>query len=54
MTELTPQEILDAIRRGLEETWRRLDAGKADQTAPQLSELRENVKERVSSANRRS
>jgi hypothetical protein len=32
MTDLTPREILDAIRRGLEETWRRLDAGKAAQT----------------------
>jgi len=25
MTDLTPRQILDAIRRGLEETWRRID-----------------------------
>jgi hypothetical protein len=27
MTDLTPRQILDAIRRGLEETWRRIDEG---------------------------
>jgi hypothetical protein len=32
MTELTPREILDAIRRGLEETARRLSQGKLPQT----------------------
>jgi hypothetical protein len=25
MTDLTPRQILDAIRRGLEETWRQID-----------------------------
>jgi hypothetical protein len=34
MTELTPREILDAIRRGLEETARRL-AGKKPEQAPE-------------------
>ena len=27
MTDLTPRQILDAIRRGLEETWRHIDEG---------------------------
>jgi len=31
MTELTPREILEAIRRGLEETARRFDNGRSDQ-----------------------
>ncbi len=31
MTELTPREILDAIRRGLEETERRVGADKPSQ-----------------------
>lgn len=31
MTELTPREILDAIRRGLEETARRFGGSKPDQ-----------------------
>jgi hypothetical protein len=30
MTELTPRQILDAIRRGLEETARRLGDGRSD------------------------
>jgi hypothetical protein len=30
MTERTPREILDAIRRGMEETWRRIDERRAD------------------------
>jgi hypothetical protein len=34
MTELTPREILDAIRRGLEETARRLGKDKSGQTPP--------------------
>ena len=33
MTDLTPRQILDAIRRGLEETWRRID----ETTAGQMS-----------------
>ena len=32
MTELTPREILDAIRRGLEESSRRFDKDRNDQT----------------------
>jgi hypothetical protein len=32
MTELTPREILDAIRRGLEATARRLDKDRSGQT----------------------
>jgi hypothetical protein len=32
MTELTPREILDAIRRGLEETARRFAKEKSEQT----------------------
>jgi hypothetical protein len=31
MTDLTPQQILDAIRRGLEETWRKFPYNKPDQ-----------------------
>jgi hypothetical protein len=40
MTELTPREILDAIRRGLEETARRFGDGRSDQMRrrPQPSE----------------
>ena len=32
MTELTPREILDAIRRGLEESSRRFGKDRGDQT----------------------
>ena len=32
MTELTPREILDAIRRGLEESARRFGKDRSDQT----------------------
>jgi hypothetical protein len=31
MTDLTPRQILDAIRQGLEETARRFGGGKSDQ-----------------------
>jgi hypothetical protein len=27
MTDLTPRQILDAIQRGMEETWRKIDRG---------------------------
>jgi hypothetical protein len=33
MTDLTPRQILDAVRRGLEETWRKIDEGKAAQAS---------------------
>jgi hypothetical protein len=31
MTDLTPQQIVDAIRRGMEETWRKFPIDKPDQ-----------------------
>jgi hypothetical protein len=31
MTDLTPQQILDAIRRGMEKTWRKFPNDKLDQ-----------------------
>jgi hypothetical protein len=34
MTDLSPREILEAIRRGLEETARRFANGKSDQPLP--------------------
>jgi hypothetical protein len=42
MTELTPREILDAIRRGLEETARRL-AGKKAEQAPEKPRQAANI-----------
>lgn len=36
MSELTPREIIEAIQRAMEETWRRIDQAKA-----QKSESRE-------------
>jgi hypothetical protein len=36
MTDLTGREILDAIHRGMEETWRRLDERKAAEARPKL------------------
>jgi len=44
MTELTPRQILDAIRRGLEETWRRIDEGTLGQTST-LAQSRERTDE---------
>jgi len=45
MTGLTPQEILDAIKRGMERTWRHIDQKKAEQArlAPQPRRLRDNA-----------
>jgi hypothetical protein len=31
MTDLTPRQILDAIQRGMEETWRKIDRGELRQ-----------------------
>jgi hypothetical protein len=47
MTELTPREILEAIRRGLEETARRFTDRKPDEMKkhPQPSPPNENVKD---------
>ena len=45
MTDLTPDEILEAIKRGMEETWRKIDqqnAEKERQDLP-LRRLRENT-----------
>ncbi len=33
MTDLTPRQILDAVRRGLEEPWRKIDEGTLGQTS---------------------
>jgi hypothetical protein len=43
MTDLTPRQILDAIRRGLEETWRQIDeeASKHPQTHERTDEFAE-------------
>ena len=41
MTDLTPEEILEAIRRGLEKTWRRIDEEKRQ------SQLREHADESI-------
>jgi hypothetical protein len=47
MTELTPRQILDAVRRGLEETWRKIDEGtlaqasKHPQSREQIDEFAE-------------
>jgi hypothetical protein len=45
MTELTPREILEAIRRGLEETARRITERKADEMKKQPRPPSENVKD---------
>ena len=37
MTDLTPRQILDAVRRGLEETWRKIDEGALGQASKQAS-----------------
>jgi hypothetical protein len=45
MTNLTPQQIRDAIQQGLEETWRLIDSGKKIQLIPepQLREKRDDI-----------
>lgn len=35
MTNLTPQQIRDAIQHGMEETWRLIDAGKKIELKPE-------------------
>jgi hypothetical protein len=35
MTNLTPQQIRDAIQQGMEETWRLIDAGKKIELRPE-------------------
>jgi hypothetical protein len=53
MTDLTPRQILDAIRRGLEETARRFSEGKSDQTPrPQPSEPADEVPKQDSQTQR--
>jgi hypothetical protein len=51
MTELTPREILDAIRRGLEETARRFSREKAEQK-PQRARPDQAIKEENSQTGR--
>jgi hypothetical protein len=49
MTELTPRQILDAIRRGLEETARHFGNGRLDQAQrPQPGEAARDATERNS------
>jgi hypothetical protein len=54
MTDLTPRQILDAIRKGLEETGRRFSEGKSDQTMrrPQPSEPTDDVPKQESQPQR--
>jgi hypothetical protein len=35
MTNLTPQQIREAIQQGMEETWRLIDAGKKIELRPE-------------------
>jgi hypothetical protein len=51
MTELTPREILDAIRRGLEETARRFAKEKSEQT-PRRAQQDPAIKEENSQTGR--
>jgi len=53
MTDLTPREILEAIRRGLEETSRRLTYGKADEIERQPHSAKNAVTDQPAQAQRK-
>lgn len=53
MTELTPREILEAIRRGLEETARRLTHGKPDEMHRQPRPAEHAVADQAAQAQRK-